>query len=281
VAFGPGTFVITATSGAAVANGNQIGFDLTKLAAITVAASDLITPGGQFQFLQVSEVVSFLNSGRDDTIYVGAGYYPLDTQLGQPIGSFTVSVNASGTFAITATTGAAVATTPTRVDIEPCALNMVRITPNPGVSWYIDGVVGRSGISDVVALGDATYTLGLINPLGSLMLTTFSVSAASGLSATQLPQGSPLVTLALVSCAPVVGPITAPLTPVPVNTAIAASASFTDANALETHTAVWKLGRRQPRSMCWRSNWRATTWRFARRQGSVRMLAFTMFTHAG
>src|SRR5207245_5521174 len=40
---------------------------------------------------------------------------------------------------------------------------------------------------------------------------------------------------------PIVGPITAPLAPVAVNTAITVSASFTDA-VPPTHTAVWNWG---------------------------------------
>ena len=41
---------------------------------------------------------------------------------------------------------------------------------------------------------------------------------------------------------PVVGAITAPLSPVPINTSITASASFTDAGTPDTHTALWSWG---------------------------------------
>jgi hypothetical protein len=45
-----------------------------------------------------------------------------------------------------------------------------------------------------------------------------------------------------INAAPVVGAITAPLDPVQVNTAINASADFTDADTLDTHAAVWEWG---------------------------------------
>jgi hypothetical protein len=144
----------------------------------------------------------------------------------------------SGGGSLTGTSGAAVATGNT-IHFDLCDLNMVQITPNPGVRWSMDGVGSES--ADIVALPDSSHMLNITGPSGTTS-PTFNVSSSSGLSTTQLPQGSPLVTLALVPCVPVVGPITAPLTPVPVNTAVAASASFTDPDARETHTAVWSWG---------------------------------------
>jgi predicted nucleic acid-binding Zn ribbon protein len=49
-------------------------------------------------------------------------------------------------------------------------------------------------------------------------------------------------TVTIANVAPTVGPITAPVNPVPVNTAINASASFTDPGVLDTHTAAWNWG---------------------------------------
>jgi streptogramin lyase len=46
----------------------------------------------------------------------------------------------------------------------------------------------------------------------------------------------------VVNVAPTVGAITAPQAPVPINTSISVSASFTDPNVLDTHTAVWNWG---------------------------------------
>jgi hypothetical protein len=240
---GSGTLAVTSTSGAAVASGNRIDFVLSKLCAVTVGVSDLVTAGGLAQALKVYEVANFI-PGRDDTVYIGAGSYGLATPLNLSYGSFTVADNGSGTLAVTAASGAGVTKSPNRVDINPCALNRIRITPSPGVTWAVANVSLGSSATDVVALPDGSFILQLYgtsteNPT----LAPFSVSAASGLSATQLPQGSPLVTLALAPCTPVVGPIaTTPATPVPINTTVAASASFTDPGLLETHTALWNWG---------------------------------------
>jgi hypothetical protein len=65
---------------------------------------------------------------------------------------------------------------------------------------------------------------------------SLQVCNSAGLCATD----SSTVTIANV--APTVGPITAPVNPVLVNTAINASASFTDPGILDTHTAVWDWG---------------------------------------
>ena len=48
--------------------------------------------------------------------------------------------------------------------------------------------------------------------------------------------------LTVQNVAPAVGAITAPLSPVPVNTSITASASFNDAGTPDTHTALWSWG---------------------------------------
>jgi hypothetical protein len=238
-----GAFTVTGTSGAAIATGNTIHFDLTKLAAVTIVGTDLKTPGGLQQWVLVKEGVGGLNTNNQatDTVYVGAGTQSVSDRSGNVYGAFSVSVTASGALAVTGTSGAAVANGNT-IHFDPCRLNRVQVTPNSGVRWDVgNSTFGSSYASDVVAIPDGSYTLDLIGPSG-FTSATFSVSSASGLSATLLPQGSPLVTLALVPCVPVVGPITAPLTPVAINTAVAASASFTDPDVFETHTAVWNWG---------------------------------------
>jgi len=208
-----------------------------------VVGTDLKTAAGLQQQVNVLSVVRlFPELTGPDTVYLPTGTFQVTDYDGVGVyGSFTVSVNGSGTLAVTATAGAAVATGNT-IHFDLCDLNRVRITPNAGDRWYVANVVGTSSSADVVALGDGSYTLGLYDPSGNFTSATFRVSLSSGLSATQLPQGSPLVTLALVPCAPTVGPITAPLTPVPVNTAVGASASFTDPDGFESQTAVWTWG---------------------------------------
>ncbi len=62
---------------------------------------------------------------------------------------------------------------------------------------------------------------------------TVQVADIGGLSAT-----AP-ATVNVLNLAPMVGEIAAPLNPLQVNTTITASATFTDAGVLDTHTAVW------------------------------------------
>lgn len=50
------------------------------------------------------------------------------------------------------------------------------------------------------------------------------------------------LSVAVNNVAPSVGPITAPTTPVRINTTLSASASFTDPGAIDTHTASWDWG---------------------------------------
>jgi hypothetical protein len=235
-----GALAVSATSGAAVATGNTIHFDLTRLAAVTIFGTDLKTAAGSQQQVRVPDIVGSFN-GITDTVYCPARTFQVQDGSGHVYGTFTVAANASGALVVTGATGAAIATGNT-IHFDPCRLELVRITPNSGAQWYLEGPLGaRPFTSDIVAIPDGSYRLFLYDSSGNPTLTTFSVSSASGLSATQLPQNSPLATLALVPCVPVVGPITAPLTPVPMNTVINASASFTD-GPLETHTAVWNWG---------------------------------------
>src|SRR5262249_45145111 len=105
--------------------------------------------------------------------------------------------NPSGALVVTGATGAAIATGNT-IDFDPCSLNRVQITPNSGIGWDIDGVVANT-VADIVAIPDGNYTMFFRDPSGNITSSTFSVSS-SGLSATQLPQDAPLVTLELVPC---------------------------------------------------------------------------------
>jgi len=58
----------------------------------------------------------------------------------------------------------------------------------------------------------------------------------------QSAAGTDTVLVTVNNVAPVLGIITAPVNPVQVGTSIIASASFTDAGTLDTHTAVWDWG---------------------------------------
>jgi PKD repeat protein len=70
----------------------------------------------------------------------------------------------------------------------------------------------------------------------SSYLISVQVTDSGGLSATDQ------TTVEVLNVAPAIGPITAPLDPVQVNTAINTSSDFADAGVLDTHTAVWEWG---------------------------------------
>jgi hypothetical protein len=194
-----GALVVTgATSGAAVASGNTIHFDEAKLAAVTVVGTDLESTGGHQPPVLVDNVVNLFTVGTD-TVYLPASTFPVTDFSGHVYGSFTVAANSSGALVVTGASGAAIATGNT-IDFDPCKLNRVQITPNSG-GWYLEGQVASTSAFDIVAIPDGTYTLYFqFQSPGTIPSATFSVSKSSGLSATQLPQDAPLVTLELVPC---------------------------------------------------------------------------------
>jgi hypothetical protein len=73
--------------------------------------------------------------------------------------------------------------------------------------------------------GDYTVTLTVYDDAGNTAVDTASVTVKC-----------------MSNVAPSVGPITAPIDPVPVNTEIEVSADFTDPDVTDTHTAVWDWG---------------------------------------
>jgi hypothetical protein len=200
---GSGSLAVTGTSGAAEATGNTIHFDLTKLAAVTIYGTDLKTAAGARQDVNVHNVAPLWPtvSGGTDTLYLPAGTFPIGVYDGPGVyGYVTVSDDGSGSLAVTGTSGAAVATGNT-IHFNTCALNNVRFTPNPGVTWYINNVSNLSSAPDTVRLPDGTYTISFLGATGGVGTETFTVDP-NGLSDTQLPETAPLVSLQLVPCAP-------------------------------------------------------------------------------
>jgi hypothetical protein len=109
---GPGSLVVSGTTGAAVATGNTIHFDETKLAAVTIFGTDLKTAAGLQEQVNVAYVVYLGHSSANvtDTVYVPAGTIGIDNPPSGTYGTFTVADNGSGSLVVTATTGALVAT---------------------------------------------------------------------------------------------------------------------------------------------------------------------------
>src|SRR5262249_36331522 len=68
---------IGGTTGALVASGSTIDFDLTKLAAVTIVGTDLKTAASSQQAVAVSEVVGLYPGTATDTVYLAAGTFPV------------------------------------------------------------------------------------------------------------------------------------------------------------------------------------------------------------
>jgi hypothetical protein len=104
---GPGSFVLSGTTGALVATGNTINFDTTQLAAITI--NDLTDSAGGLESVNLLGVeVGTLNFAQ--TFYVPTGTYNLvNGSAAAEYGSFTVATSGTGSFIVSGTTGAAVA----------------------------------------------------------------------------------------------------------------------------------------------------------------------------
>jgi len=106
---GDGT--ISATTGAATATGNTIDFDLSKLAAVTIFASDLMTATGRQPGVNVFSFVGMSYSPYVDTIYFPAGKFELNPfDAGGHYGGLTIGDDGTGSLVVTGTSGAAVAT---------------------------------------------------------------------------------------------------------------------------------------------------------------------------
>jgi streptogramin lyase len=115
--------------------------------------------------------------------------------------------------------------------------------PNTLDSHTVVVAWGDGSANTSLSLGSGVYSFSGVShtyqdnlPNNAPYTITVTVTDNHGASAS----GSTSITVRNV--APTVGAITAAVAPVPVNTAVSASASFTDPGILDTHTAVWNWG---------------------------------------
>jgi hypothetical protein len=189
-----GTFTVSsqgtvdATTGALVATGNTIDFDLTQLAAITINAGDLTSPQGMPEQVGIYFITN--NQHYNDTFYLPTGTYSLNTLAvpTQPaFGTFTVAQDASGSFVVSATTGALV-TTGNTIDFnltQVAAITIHELTDSTGVpeSVNVDGV-GTGGIGYYAPVN--TFYL----PTGTYTLETFAATTCGTFTVAQGGSGS-------------------------------------------------------------------------------------------
>ncbi len=170
---------VVAADGALSASAGAIDFDLSKLTAVTVKKSDLATLNGTQENVYVENEVVFQHG--DATAYLPTGTFGLATGPGE-LGLFRVAANASGTLAVTNTTGA-VAATGNLLDID--LTKLAAVTVNANDYHTASGLPENLVVQEVVGLPfsvsdrtDTVYlpagTFGLITPGGALGFFTIT-----------------------------------------------------------------------------------------------------------
>src|SRR6266699_2744610 len=103
-------------------------------------------------------------------------------------------------------------------------------------SWTATVDYGDGSGAQPLTLSGTNFSLSHVYTNNGTYTVTVSVTD------NQKATGTGTATVTVNNIAPIVGTITAPSSPVLVNTAITASASFTDADVSDTHTASWNWG---------------------------------------
>jgi PKD repeat protein len=109
-------------------------------------------------------------------------------------------------------------------------------TDTGSTSWTATVDYGDGSGSQPLTLSGTNFSLSHIYQDNGAYTMTVSVTDNQGASDTET------ATVTVVNVASAVGTITASINPVQANTAITASAPFTDAGMLDSHTAVWNWG---------------------------------------
>jgi hypothetical protein len=198
---GFGSLVVTGTTGATVAAGNTIDFDLTKLAAVAIHGTDLTTAAGWQQSVQVQ---GFVGRILDDTLHIPACTVQLPNDLGAVYGTFTVADDGAGCLAVTGTTAAAVATGNTiHFDLTKLAAVTIfgkDLETAAGRTEYLqaNGFVGLEPGHDQDTAYFPAGPVQLVDPnmlFGQLILGTFTVSdVGSGVLAITATTGEAIAT---------------------------------------------------------------------------------------
>src|SRR6266699_3458337 len=109
-------------------------------------------------------------------------------------------------------------------------------TDSDSTSWTATVDYGDGTGSQPLTLSGTNFSLSHVYKDNGTYIETVSVTDNQGAT------GSIIATVTVNNVTPTVGAITAPSSPVLINTAITASAHFTDPGVLDTHTASWNWG---------------------------------------
>jgi parallel beta-helix repeat protein len=190
---------------------------------------------GHDGFVPASAGNSFLENSIHDNgglgIYLNSATHANDDQAAPVLTS--ASSSSSGT-TVSGTLNS-VASTTFRVEFFANTTGFFSGTGYYGQGRTFLGYVNVT--TDATGYAPISFTLTSPLPAGQTVLSTTATKlVGTSLTPNDTSQFSRDVSI------PSVGPITAPLAPVAINTTINASASFTDAIASYTHTAVWNWG---------------------------------------
>jgi hypothetical protein len=176
---GTGSLVVTGASGAAVATDNHtIHFDRTKLAPVTIFASDLTTATGRQQGVNVRNF-AWLPNGSD-TIYFPSGTFNLAPFDGPGVyGSLTIGDNGTGSLVVTGASGAAVATDNHTIHFDLTKLAAVTVFGSDVKT--ANGQQEVVNVRNFVALFGSGYATDTIYfPAGTFNMTPFDVPGVYG-----------------------------------------------------------------------------------------------------
>jgi hypothetical protein len=109
-------------------------------------------------------------------------------------------------------------------------------TDTDSTSWTATVDYGDNSGTQSLILSGTNFSLSHVYQDNGTYTVTISVTDNQGAT------GTGTATITVNNVAPTVGTITAPSSPVLVNTAMTASANFTDPGVLDTHTASWNWG---------------------------------------
>jgi hypothetical protein len=180
-----GSLGVVAATGAAVADGQGVAFDLTRLAAVHIPGAAFSEPASLVT-LNVGGVAGPLTG--NSILYMPEGSYRLDTYAGDSYGGFDIGPVAGG-LGVTGTTGA-LRTLPEALSVDRCAL--VGVTFSSAVQIQI-GLVASWFTHGTLWLPPRTYQIEGLDGPASLTVTGAGITTA-------LPPGAPLQIAKAPSC---------------------------------------------------------------------------------
>jgi uncharacterized delta-60 repeat protein len=209
--FSVSSFVAWKPSGAAGDYQARVDFSGVEQAILDAGAGDDIIHDPD------STNLTLLGGPGNDTIFITSTTGPVVADGGDGANTYVITMgNLAGPVTVNNTTG-----TSTLTVIAPPGSNTLTLTATQ-----------LTGAGQTINLNLGATAAGI----------TVDGIAGNNQLVLQGPPPGPVTPLNVSNLSPVVGLITAPIDPFRAGSAISASADFTDANATNTHTAVWNWG---------------------------------------